>query len=166
MGKLGIILEQELNPDSRVMLGDEVDAFGQRRMILDWRLTERDIHTMRTAAEIVGRSLAARGYGRLKVRDWLREEPADIPQMNEGGDHQIGLYHHLCTTRMSEDPRTGVVDRDCRVHGIDNLHIAGGSVFATAGFANPTYTIVQMALRLGDHLGARLATETAAVSGG
>jgi choline dehydrogenase-like flavoprotein len=57
------------------------------------------------------------------------------------------------TTRMSDDPKTGVVDRDCRVHSLANLYIGGSSVFATAGHANPTYTIVQLALRLGDHLG-------------
>ena len=62
----------------------------------------------------------------------------------------------MCTTRMSPDPRTGVVDRDCRVHGIANLYLAGSSVFATPGWANPTYTIVQMALRLGDHLAGEL----------
>ena len=165
IGKLGILLEQEPNPDSRVMLGDEVDAFGQRRMVLDWRLTDLDIHTMRSAAEIMGRSVAAQGLGRLKMRDWLRAEPADVPQMDEEGDHQVAIYHHLCTTRMSDNPREGVVDRDCRVHGIDNLHIGGSSVFATAGFANPTYTIVQLALRLGDHLGARLTTEMASMNG-
>ena len=62
----------------------------------------------------------------------------------------------MCTTRMAADPRHGVVDRDCRVHDLDNLYIGGSSVFATAGYANPTYTIVQLALRLGDHLAGRL----------
>ena len=58
----------------------------------------------------------------------------------------------MCATRMSDDPKTGVVDRNCRVHGLANLYIGGSSVFATPGFQNPTYTIVQLALRLGDHL--------------
>ena len=62
----------------------------------------------------------------------------------------------MCGTRMSADPREGVVDADCRVHGVANLYIGGSSAFATSGFANPTYTIVQMALRLGDHLTAVL----------
>jgi choline dehydrogenase-like flavoprotein len=62
----------------------------------------------------------------------------------------------MCTTRMADDPRHGVVDRDCRVHDLDNLYIGGSSVFATGGYANPTYTIVQLALRLGDHLAGRL----------
>jgi choline dehydrogenase-like flavoprotein len=62
----------------------------------------------------------------------------------------------MCTTRMSDDPRQGVVDRDCRVHGIANLYVGGSSVFASVGYANPTYSIVQLALRLGDHIGDEL----------
>jgi choline dehydrogenase-like flavoprotein len=60
--------------------------------------------------------------------------------------------HHMGTTRMSREPRTGVVNRDCRVHGVDNLYLAGSSVFPTAGHANPTPTIVALALRLAAHL--------------
>jgi choline dehydrogenase-like flavoprotein len=57
---------------------------------------------------------------------------------------------------MASDPREGVVDADCKVHGVSNLYIGGSSVFASPGYANPTYTIVQLALRLGDHLNALL----------
>jgi choline dehydrogenase-like flavoprotein len=60
--------------------------------------------------------------------------------------------HHMGTTRMSEDPRSGVVDRNSRVHGVDNLYVAGSSVFPSAGHANPTLTIVALALRLAEHL--------------
>jgi len=60
--------------------------------------------------------------------------------------------HHLGTTRMSPHPTTGVVDLQGKVHGIDNLYIAGSSIFPTAGHANPTFTIAAMALRLVDHL--------------
>jgi choline dehydrogenase-like flavoprotein len=63
---------------------------------------------------------------------------------------------HMGTTRMSDDPRAGVVDRDDRVHGLDNLYIAGSSVFPTVGFANPTLTIVALAHRLAEHLDGRL----------
>ena len=56
------------------------------------------------------------------------------------------------TTRMDDDKRQGVVDRNCRIHGIANLFIAGGSVFPTAGRVNPTLTIVALAIRLADHL--------------
>src|SRR5262245_5617132 len=60
--------------------------------------------------------------------------------------------HHLGTTRMSADPKTGVVDANCQVHGVDDLYIAGSSVFPTAGHANPTLTIAAMSLRLVDYL--------------
>jgi choline dehydrogenase-like flavoprotein len=68
----------------------------------------------------------------------------------------IGGNHHMGTTRMSDDPRRGVVDRNTRVHGTDNLYIAGSSVFPTSGAANPTLTIVAMTLRLADLLRERL----------
>jgi choline dehydrogenase-like flavoprotein len=56
------------------------------------------------------------------------------------------------TTRMSGDPRYGVVDRNCRVHGMSNLFVAGSSVFPTAGSGTPTLTLVALSLRLADHL--------------
>ena len=66
-------------------------------------------------------------------------------------------WHHMGTTRMAADPALGVVDADCRVHGVANLHLAGSSVFPSTGNANPTFTIVALAVRLADHLKARLA---------
>jgi len=66
----------------------------------------------------------------------------------------VGMgFHHMCTTRMADDPAEGVVDADCRVHGVDNLWVAGSSVFATGGVATPTFTLVALAIRLADHLG-------------
>lgn len=62
------------------------------------------------------------------------------------------------TTRMSDDPKTGVVNGDCRVHECNNLYVAGSSVFATVGWANPTLTIVGLSLRLSEHLKVRLDT--------
>ena len=68
-------------------------------------------------------------------------------------DFPIGVgFHHMCTTRMAEDAREGVVDAHCRVHDVDNLWVAGSSVFGTGGVATPTYTIVALATRLADHL--------------
>jgi len=65
----------------------------------------------------------------------------------------LGWYgHHMGTTRMSESPKSGVVDANCCVHGIANLYIASSSVFPTCGFANPTLTILALALRLADHI--------------
>ena len=79
-----------------------------------------------------------------------------IPPPDNWQDGIIGGPHHMGTTRMSADPRRGVVDADCRVHSVDNLYIAGSSVFATSGHANPSFTLIALALRLADTLRKRL----------
>lgn len=148
-GTIQINSEQQLNRDSRILLTGERDRFGLQRLAVDWHLTETDLHTMRVAGELIGRQMAARELGRVRLRDWVLDPTLPLPGVS---DVMVGGHHHMCTTRMSENPREGVVDRDCRVHGLKNLYIGGSSVFATSGHANPTYTIVQLALRLGDHL--------------
>ena len=137
--------EQAPNPDSRVTLGDRIDALGQREVRLDWRLTDLDRHTYEVAAMSFAAELARLGLGRIQLDPWLR--PGGSPFEGMGG-----AAHHMGTTRMSDDPATGVVDADCRVHGIDNLYVAGSSVFPTGGWAFPTFTIVALALRLADRL--------------
>jgi choline dehydrogenase-like flavoprotein len=148
---LAIASEQALNPDSRVRLGTATDRFGHRRIELDWRYSEIDFHTIRTAAIAFGELLARRDVGRLKLGDWLLDGAMAFPGT---GEAQVAGPHHMCTTRMSEDPRQGVVDRNCKVHGMDNLYLGGSSVFATGGAANRTFTVVRLALRLADHLAA------------
>lgn len=137
--------EQAPNPDSRVSLGEDRDALGQRKVRIDWRLTELDRHTYRAAAGLFGNELARACGGRFEPEPWLSDDDA-IPARVRG------TAHHLGTTRMADDPRQGVVDRDCRVHGLDNLHVAGSSVFPTGGWAFPTFTIVALSLRLADRL--------------
>jgi choline dehydrogenase-like flavoprotein len=63
-----------------------------------------------------------------------------------------GGWHHMGTTRMDPDPRKGVVDPDCRVHGLSNLHVGGASVFPTGGCANPVLTTIALVVRLADRL--------------
>ena len=87
--------------------------------------------------------------------DWL--EQSGLGQLSSP-DEEIrytDASHHMGTTRMSATAKHGVVDTDCRVHGLANLYIAGSSVFPSAGHANPTSAIVALALRLADHLRAR-----------
>jgi 2-polyprenyl-6-methoxyphenol hydroxylase-like FAD-dependent oxidoreductase len=151
VGEIGCIAEQALNPESRVLLADETDRFGLRRLALDWRLSPMDLTTYRTSIRTVGEFYARAGIGRVKVADWLLEENPTPPDWGTAG-HQVIAHHQMCTTRMSENPREGVVDANCRVHAINNLYVGGSSVFATAGHTNPTYNIVELALRLGDHI--------------
>jgi choline dehydrogenase-like flavoprotein len=151
-GEIQINLAQALNPDSRILLTDDLDEFGQRRLAIDWRLNETDHRSMRTAAALLGRYFAEAEIGRVRLREWLIAEDPVPPRV---GEDMVAGYHHMCTTRMADDPVNGVVDRDCRIHGTTNLFLGGSSVFATPGHANPTYTIVQLALRLADHLSAK-----------
>ena len=145
------VFEQAPNPDSRITLSDEIDALGQRRAKLDWRFTELDWRTFRELAFHFDAQLRELGLGHLATAEWLS---AGRPEL----DSQVrGVAHHLGTTRMSNDPRSGVVDRNCRVHGIDNLFVNSGSVMPTGGFAGPTFTIVALGIRLADHLKDRLA---------
>lgn len=140
-------LESVPNPDSRVTLADERDALGQRKVRLDWRLSDIERQSLVRTHELLGQELGRLGLGRLKVELERERWPEDV---------HWG-YHHMGTTRMHTSPEFGVVDPQCRVHGLDNLFVAGSSVFPAGGIANPTLTIVALAIRLADHLKGSLA---------
>ena len=142
-------IEQVPNPESRVSLAAERDALGMRRIQLDWQLTEIDKHSVVRTLELLGAELGRTGLGRLRID--VDDDPNAWP------DDLAGGWHHMGTTRMSDDPSGGVVDRNCLVHGVDNLYVAGSSVFATAGSGTPTMTIAALSLRLADHLREQLA---------
>lgn len=140
--------EQQPNRDSRVTLCDERDALGMPRLLVDWRHAPGDVHTVRAGLAALGRDLRESRVGRLEFD----------PDAVEAEMLRYGAYggHHIGTARMGTDPRRSVVDRDGRVHGMVNLYVAGAAVFPTSGQANPTLTIVALALRMADHLKARL----------
>jgi choline dehydrogenase-like flavoprotein len=143
--------EQAPNPDSRVALAEERDVLGLPKVCVDWRLTALDRYTYRTAAALFGAELAGACGGTYQPAAWLSEDDSATAQVHT-------TAHHLGTTRMSDDPQQGVVDQQCRVHGLDNLHIAGSSVFPTGGWAFPTFTIIALSLRLADQLRTQLRT--------
>ena len=140
--RLDNMTEQAPNPESRVMLGSERDSLGQRRVRLDWRLSDFDLESFIKSQEVVDQELRRAGLGRLYVKPIDEIPPGQI----------TGGWHHMGTTRMNTDPKYGVVDQNCRVHSISNLFIAGPSVFPTSGYANPSLTIIALALRLADHI--------------
>jgi choline dehydrogenase-like flavoprotein len=140
--KLNQMSEQAPNPDSRVTLSAEKDAFGINRVELNWQITPLDVRTIRRAQQVIDEELRKAGLGRLEM----------VPDDESLSSGMHGGWHHMGTTRMHEDPRRGVVDRNCRVHGMSNLYIAGPSVFPTGGYANPILTIVALSIRLADHI--------------
>ncbi len=136
--------EQQPNPESRVRLGGDADVFNVPRLLIDWRYTRGDVETVRSALALLAADLERSGVGKL----------AYDPDLVEMEMTRYGAYdgHHIGTARMGLDPRSSVVDQDCRVHGVQNLFIASSAVFPTSGQANPTLTIVALSLRLAAHL--------------
>ena len=137
-------VEPPPDPDSRVTLMNTVDALGMRRVKLDWRLPGDFIETLRRAHELLAQELSHHNLGTLRMNP-SSNSPKATKNFSNG-------HHHMGTTRMHTDPRKGVVDANCRVHGIGNLFIAGSSVFPTYSSDDPTMTIVALTLKLSDHL--------------
>jgi choline dehydrogenase-like flavoprotein len=148
--------EQAPNPESRVVLSGQKDALGCRRADLDWQMTDLDKRSIRELGLAMGDELRRLGIGELEICEWIEDGTPDWPVDPTVGNHPIGGYHHMGTTRMSQSPADGVVDANCTVHGYQNLHIAGSSVFTTGGWANPTLTLLALAHRLADHLDSQL----------
>jgi choline dehydrogenase-like flavoprotein len=140
---IDVMAEQEPSPVSRVRLGRRRDRLGIPKTIVDWRLTNHDRGSIRRTVDIFGEAVSRAGMGRVVSTLGAGGQPSAV----------FGNWHQLGTTRMHPDPKHGVVDQDCRVHDTENLFAAGGSVFPTGGYANPSLTIVALALRLAEHLG-------------
>jgi choline dehydrogenase-like flavoprotein len=136
--------EQQPHAHSRVTLADTVDALGMPRLRVDWRYTAGDVDTVARALTLLAQDIAASGIGRFDYDASSVE--AEMTRYGAYGGHHIG------TARMGTDPRSSVVDADCRVHGVRNLHVASAAVFPTSSQANPTLTIVALALRLAARL--------------
>jgi choline dehydrogenase-like flavoprotein len=139
---IGARAEQAPNPINRVTLDSRHDALGVPMARLDWRLSSEDLENISVCRARLLRELANAGVQVLQ--DQSRND--DWPERIRAGAHHCG------TTRMHRAPAQGVVDEHCRAHGVQNVFVAGSSVFPTAGSAPPTLTIVALALKLSDHL--------------
>jgi choline dehydrogenase-like flavoprotein len=143
--KFQVIVEPEPNPDSRVMLSpSQKDQLGMPRARVDWRLTQKVQRTFDRTLEILADDMRASGVATVELEPPIagKRWPADME----------GTWHHMGTTRMHDSPREGVVDRNCKVHGMSNLYVAGSSVFPTAGANFPTITLAALAFRLSNCL--------------
>ncbi len=148
--KLGLYFqtEQVPNPESRVLISDtEFDAIGLPRAIVRINFTEIDVKTVVESHKIFVEHFLNKQLGEV---DFSRQELENF--ISESCKKFNSAAHHIGTTRMCDDPHLGVVDSNCKVHGTNNLYVAGASVFPTGGHANPTLTLVALAARLADHL--------------
>lgn len=135
------VSEQVPHKKSRVKIGKEHDALGQRKLEVDWCFTEQDQRSMAKSLELLTQRFAEAGLGTFD----FGEDPPHLDTMTDAA-HQMG------TTRMANTPKEGVVDKNCRVFGTENLYVASSAVFPTGPTYSPTYTILALARRLGQHL--------------
>lgn len=142
-----VIIEPAPDPESRVTLSlHQHDALGMPRVEVNWRLNDLVRRTADRTLALLAQELRMSGVAQVEL---------DAPI--EGGEwpstmEKEGTWHHMGTTRMHDSPLHGVVNRDCRVHDVANLYIAGSSVFPTAGANFPTITIAALSLKLAEHL--------------
>jgi choline dehydrogenase-like flavoprotein len=147
---LGSTIEQEPNFQSRIVLDKRLDALGMPRVIIDWRLTSLVRKTLVAFAHAVRSEFERIGLGKVDLYPWL------LATDDEWTEKIQDNFHHMGATRMHMDSRFGVVDATCRVHGTGNLYLGSSSVFPTGGHSNPTFTLLLLCFRLGDHLKRRL----------
>jgi len=140
--RLRNFIEMEPDPENRVVLGSERDEYGQALPLVKHRCTERDRRSLLALHEALADDFARAGVGQLET-DLSRADPWPIDQ---------DASHHMGTTRMGADPASSVTDANGRVHSVDNVYMAGASLFPTSGCANPTFTIVALSIRLARHL--------------
>jgi len=133
----------ELIPEyeSRILLSATKDLFGQSQTKADWVLNEAEPENFEKLANLFRASVMAKGGGPVSIGAW-----DDIQNRMAYNGHHIG------TTRMSATEQDGVVDRNLKLFEVDNLYVAGSSVWASAGISNPTFSIVAFSIRLADHL--------------
>ncbi|WP_292934060.1 GMC family oxidoreductase [Noviherbaspirillum sp.] len=151
--KFQLIVEPEPDPNSRVMLSpSQKDQLGMNRVRVDWRLGRNVQRTIDRTLEIMAEEMRRTGVAEVELDPPMegKKWPSDLE----------GTWHHMGTTRMHDSPKYGVVDRDCKVHGMSNLYVAGSSVFPTAGANFPTITLAALAFRLSDHIAAQIRTST------
>ena len=144
------VWEQEPLHSNRIELSDRKDAADVPTTKLYWKKSNLTRKTALQSGKLLGEMFAKNDIGRVRINDWLLYG-GEFPS-----DDLLADHHHMGGTRMADDAQFGVVDKDCKVFGQENLYVGGSSVFSKAGCANPTFTIVQLSLRLADHLTDRL----------
>jgi len=143
--KISVIIEQEPRFDNYITLSNEKDKLGMRRVKVNWQPGKLEQRTFDKTLRIIADELLSNGY----------VSKIDIGQPfenNEWPANLLGTWHHMGTTRMSNSPKQGVVDANCKLHGVSNLFLAGSSVFPTSGGNFPTINLTALAVRLADHV--------------
>ena len=143
--KLLLNVAQDMPSRSRITLGDAMDAYGVPEVMVDWRVTDNELASLRKYAGYLKRRFEAMGLAGVV---WVPEILAKDAALPEMGDAR----HAMGGACMGADPRCSVVDPELAVHGIVNLSITGAATFPTGDAQLPTLTIMALSLRLGERL--------------
>jgi hypothetical protein len=142
--QLRLMGEQLPLVESSIHLGEQCDALGMPIVEMDWRIDGREIETLATIGELVARYLEREQLATVRL-------DAALVGRDPGLTKQFGdYYHQMGMARMAATAAEGVVDRNLKVFGTDNLHVAGAAVYPSTGFANPTFTAMALGVRLAD----------------
>jgi choline dehydrogenase-like flavoprotein len=147
---LSVHCEQSPTTSGRISLVSRTDALGLKQAQVDWRLSELEIRSIRAYVEVAARVFAERGIGAVHPHpEIMVDDDALAARVRESS-------HHIGGTRMARRAEAGVVDPDLKLFGVGNGYVCSSSVFPSAGFVNPTHTIVALAVRLAEHLASRI----------
>jgi hypothetical protein len=146
-GNIFMNLEDDPNENNKIVLDDEKDEFGIPMVKLLYKKSKYSLKTAKLFLEEFGKLCVKDDLGRIAISDNI---------YNLEGFKNLGVHHHMGGTRMGINKFDSVVNKDLKVHGINNLYISGSSSFVTSGYTNPTFTIIQFALRLADKIYERL----------
>lgn len=142
---IDIAIEQEPRLNNKVALSNKTDRHGKRMVEIFWdSVSKREKQTVIEAVKAVGRESMLTQTGLCRVSESLTN--------GEIFDQDDSINHHIGTTRMASSKKQGVVDSNLKIFGVENLFLSGSSVFPTSSIVNPTYTIIALSLRLGNHL--------------
>jgi len=142
---LDIAVEQEPRTESFIKLSNTKDAHGKRQVEVFWdSMSSKEMKTVLEAVKAVGRESMLNGVGITKASDSLLSK--------EIFTQDDAINHHVGTTRMATSSKFGVVDSNLKCFALNNLYISGSSVFPTSSIVNPTFSIVALSLRLGEHI--------------
>ena len=146
-GNIALLLEEEAIENNKIILDEDKDTFGIPKVKLFYKQTELSIKTAKLFMEEFANLCRKNDLGRIAIKDSIYN--LEKLELLEG-------YHQMGGTRMGTDKKNSVVNKDLKVHDINNLYISGSSNFVTGGYTNPTFTIIQLAIRLAEKISERI----------
>ena len=149
--KLSVSCEQSPESESRITLSKKLDKLGLFKSDITWRISEQEVHTIRNFVAVAKDAFAASGIAKITPDPDLNTDKI-VAKCTD-------TFHHCGGTRMAARSQDGVVDTNLRLHHMENAYVCSSSVFPCSGVANPTHTIMALAVRLAEHLNSTLAVE-------